>query len=176
MTYSIDRLVRGVATASILSVLALGSLAASASPLVIAQATTAPAPGQQQPPAGNATAPVGHSVDQLAKRVEARIADLHKKLKITAAQEPQFTAVADAMRSNAHAMDSLLEERSADMDRTAVASLRWYERLTNAHAAALKTFVPAFDALYSALSDSQRKTADTMFQRFAERPSAHKSK
>lgn len=174
MTYTVDRIARGVAVAGLLGVLALGSLTANASPSVVAQAT--PAPGmssqiQQQPPGGNAVVPERR---RHGAPVEARIADLHRKLKITAAEEPQFAAVADVMRANAQSMDTLLEERGRDTDKTAVASLRWYERLTDAHVAALKTFVPAFEALYTTLSDSQRHTADAMFQRFGQRPSPHR--
>lgn len=43
-------------------------------------------------------------------------------------------------------------------------SLIWYQRLTEGHAAALKKFVPALDALYAVLSASQRKKADAAFQ------------
>lgn len=170
MTQAIDWLARAVAAASMVSALALGSPPANASPWVLAQATPAPAvstPTPQTPPGGNTAAQTPRSPTEM---VEARIADLHTKLRITAAQEPQFTAVADVMRGNAQSMEALLQERAKDTDRTAVSSLRWYERLTDTHAAALQKFVPAFAALYAVLSDSQRKTADTMFERFAEPP------
>lgn len=176
MTYAIDRVALGVATAGILSVLALGTPRANALPLVFVQATPPPgmsSPVQQHASGGNAAAPNGPS---LGERAEARIADLHRQLQITAAEEAQFAAVANVMRANARSMDTLLEERSRDTDETAVASLRWYERLTDAHAAALKTFVPAFEALYATLSDSQRHAADVVFRRFAQRPAPQKSR
>lgn len=176
MTYAIDRVARAVAVTGVLSALALGSPTANASPLDLAQVTPTPgvsSPTPQKPPGSNTAAPKPRTPSE---QVEARIADLRTKLMITAAEESQFTAVADVMRANAQSMEALLEERVRDTDKTAVGSLRWYERLTGAHAAALKTFVPAFEALYTALSDSQRKTADAMFQRFAQHPLPHKSR
>jgi hypothetical protein len=63
-----------------------------------------------------------------------------------------------------------LQERAKATDTSAVASLKWYERLTDTHAEALKKFIPAFETLYASLSDTQKKEADTMFRRFAARP------
>jgi len=108
--------------------------------------------------------------------MEGRITDLHTRLGITAAEESQFTALAEVMRANANVMGSLLEQRAKDTDKTAVGTLRWYSRLTDAHAATLSKFVPAFEALYATLSESQRKTADAMFQRFAQGPAPAGSK
>jgi autotransporter translocation and assembly factor TamB len=159
-----------------LSALALAAPSASASPRDFAQATSAPAvssPTPQTPPGGTAAAPSPPSPIEVA---EARITDLRTKLQITAAEEAQFTVVAEVMRANAHSMQALLAERARDTGSTAVDALRWYERLTDTHAAALEKFVPAFAALYAAMSDSQQKIADTMFQQFAERPVPPNSK
>jgi hypothetical protein len=176
MTYAIDWPARAVAAAGILSLLALGSPRANASPLDFAQATPAPAvsnPAPATPPGGTAAAPSPRGPAELS---EARIADLRTRLQITAAEESQFTAVATIMRANAQAMEALLADRNKDTDSTAVGALRWYERLTAAHAEALKTFVPAFEGLYTTLSDSQRKTADAIFAQFARRPLPPKSR
>ncbi len=105
-----------------------------------------------------------------AHHVQDRIAELRAKLHITAAQEPQFTALADVMTANAQSLASLLQQRVQDNDASAVASMRWYERLVEAHADALKKFVPVFDQLYTSLSDEQKKTADAVFERFGGRP------
>ncbi len=176
MTYAIDWRAHAVAAAGILSALALGSPTANASAWRLAQAApaaSASGPAPQAPSSGAAAAPSPRSP---AEMVEARITDLRTKLQITAAEESRFTAVADVMRANAQSMEALLGERVRNMDTTAIGALRWYERLTDAHAAALNKFVPAFEALYTALSDSQRKTADAMFQRFAQRPLPPKSR
>lgn len=159
MIYRVNWLGRGITVAGILGALVAGSPMANAASLQIAQ--TGPAPS------GTAGASHRHSLTGL---VETMITDLHTKLKITAAEEPQFGAVSDVMRSNAQAMEALLQERKKDTDKTAVGSLHWYERLADAHADALKKFNPPFEALYTALSDSQRKTADGLFEHFGERP------
>ena len=178
MTNVIDWLARAAA-AGIVGALALGSPAADAARWDVAQGTSAqgtPAPGVTD--AAPASPQVGTAEAAAladARLAEARIKDLHTKLQISAAEEPRFTALADVMRANARSMQALLEARAKDTDRTAVTALRWYSRLTEAHAAALKQFVPAFEALYTALSDSQRATADTIFQQFLQRPSPRKA-
>ena len=102
-------------------------------------------PGQSTQPAG----PVTH--------VEVRIADLHQQLHITSAQEPQFKAYADVMRSNARAIEALFQQRTQNTDRSAPARLRWYAQLTAAHAEAISKLVPVFDTLYQDLSNEQKK-------------------
>jgi LTXXQ motif family protein len=113
---------------------------------------------------------VADTVHGPASRVQARIADLHAKLHITAEQDPQFKIMADVMSANADALQALLERRAQDKEKSAVASMRWYERLVDAHSDALKKFVPAFEQLYASLSGEQKKAADEMFARFGGRP------
>ena len=111
-------------------------------------------------------------------RVEARIMDLHSKLKITPAQEEQWTAVTRVMRENARTMDAVRQSRlenAANM--TALDDVKSYSEIVEAHAEGLKNFVPAFEALYESMSDSQKKLADQTFRarvntRMASRPAA----
>lgn len=148
------RIGRGVATLGVALLLST----ATASPWStwgLAQATTA---STTSAPAASPTAnrePAAH--------VEARIADLHKRLHITADQEPQFKAFADVMRANAQSMEALFHERAQHRDRTAMGQLHWYAQLTTAHAEALNRLLPVFDALYGSLSDTQKKAADAAF-------------
>lgn len=118
--------------------------------------------------ATNAATPVATgSPAQIAPldRVEKRISDLHSKLRITPAQEPQWTAVAQAMRDNAKSMDALIKERSANSKTmTALDNLRSYEKLADAHEDGLKKLIPAFQALYDTMSDDQKKSADAAFR------------
>lgn len=98
-------------------------------------------------------------------RVEARITTLHAQLKITSAEEPQWTAVAQAMRDNASSVHSLVEQRKAQAGQmTAVDDLKSYEAITDAHADGLKKLIPAFEQLYTSMSDDQKKTADQIFR------------
>ena len=140
---------------------------ASDSPTGVLIAEATPAPETNSEPT-RADEPMAH--------VDARIATLHKQLQITAAQEPQFKAFADVMRSNAQAMNALFQERSRSTDNTAVTRLRWYAQLTEAHAEALKKLVPVFDALYQGLSEKQKATANTVFDEIRVRRPAHKAK
>ena len=146
-----------------------GQLVAQVAPAPTAPGVSTPVPvtpGQQVQQPGNlpARTPAGP-----AERVETRISDLHEKLHITPAQEPQFKACADVMRSNAQAMQALLQQEVKDAEATAVNVLRSYERLTATHAEAMNKFVPIFETLYMSLSEEQKKVADKIFQPIEQR-------
>lgn len=175
MTRVVGSLAQAVVTAGVLAALAAMQPVANASPNQFAQAAPAAAapaePARTVPSQPAQPAPRSHRAEPTRRqRVEIMISDLHKKLGITAAEQSQFNAVAEVMRANARTMESLLVERTRDSNRSAVASVRWYERLTEAHAAALKNFIPPFETLYAALSESQRKAADSIFLQISERP------
>jgi hypothetical protein len=98
-------------------------------------------------------------------KVEAHIKALRSKLHITSAQETQWNAVAQVMRDNAHAIADLREERAEQAKAmNAVEQLKAYEAITDAQAAGIHKFLPAFQALYDTMSDSQKKTADALFR------------
>jgi hypothetical protein len=97
--------------------------------------------------------------------VEARIKDLHKRLHITAAQKPQWDALAMVMRDNAQAMEDLQKQRASDsQSMNAVDVIKSYESVIEAHEDGMKKFVPPFEALYNTMSDAQKKTADSLFR------------
>ena len=187
MTRVVGSFARAVMMAGILGTLAAPWAMAGASPNQFAQATPVPAqPAPTAPPQPGQTAPAqtapgSHRMHRAAVRtraqlVEVMISNMRTQLRITPAEQSQFDAVADVMRTNAKVMEILLDERAHDTDQSAVASLQWYEKLTDAHAAALKNFTPAFETLYATLSAGQRKAADAMFLRLAERPFTPKSR
>src|SRR5450830_2192628 len=96
---------------------------------------------------------------------EMRIKDMHAKLKITAAEESQWTKVADVMRDNAKTMDTLTQARvDHAKDLTAVDDLKSYGEITEAHADGIKKLTPVFSDLYASMSDTQKKEADTLFR------------
>jgi hypothetical protein len=108
-------------------------------------------------------APAAESPSKSA--VESRINELHRKLKITEAQEPQWDAVARVMRENAQEMEALQKQRASDaksMD--AVGVVKSYAQVVQAHEEGIRKFIPAFEDLYNSMSDSQKKVADTMFR------------
>ncbi len=143
---------------------------ASGSPagMLMAQAAPAPAtPGAANPAPqapGQPTPPEGP-----AARVEIRITELHGQLHITPAQEPQFTAYADVLRVNAQAMQALFQERAQSTDMSAPTRLRWYARLTAAHAEGVSKLVPVFETLYQSMSDQQKKATDKVFEEIRQR-------
>jgi len=110
-----------------------------------------------------------------ASHVEQRIKRLHNQLKITAAQETQWAAVAQVMRDNAQAVGSLAtERRQKASSMNAVDDLRAYQKIADAHAAGLDKLVPAFEALYAAMSPDQQKNADAIFAKAKRKPAAKK--
>jgi len=126
----------------------------------MAQASPAPEPTAKAMPADS--------------RVEAHIKSLHNALHITAAQEPQWQAVAEVMRDNAKTTRALVEERTAKAKTmTAIDDLHSYAAIADAHAAGIKKLTPAFEALYATMSDAQKKNADVVF-RHRPRPSPPK--
>ena len=109
-------------------------------------------------------------------RTEARIKDLHARLKITPAQEDLWNKVTQVMRDNAKTMDTLNQARfEKAKTMTAIEDLKSYSEIAQAHADELKNFIPVFEALYDSMSDDQKKDADTLF-RHGEHQSHKKSK
>jgi periplasmic protein CpxP/Spy len=97
-------------------------------------------------------------------RVEARIKELHTKLKINPAQEELWNNVTQAMRDDAKTMEALIKARTEkEGTMTAVDDLKSYSEIAQAHADGLKKFIPLFEPLYASMSDSQKKDADKLF-------------
>ena len=124
-------------------------------------ATIAFAPG----PVIAATASAAKATSE--DRVEARVKDMHAKLKITKAQEDQWAKVAQVMRANAKTMDALTQarfEKAKTKNMTAVDDLKSYAEITGAHEDGIKKFIPVFTTLYNSMSDAQKKDADALFR------------
>jgi hypothetical protein len=135
-----------------------------------AQTASAPAPGVKSAASGTVTPIRAHR-----ETVEARIQDLHQRLGITAAQEPQWQTVAQAMRENAAAVARVAKERhDKQASMTAMDDLRSFEALTAAQADGARKLTAAFEPLYASMSDEQKKDADAIFARRA-RPHRHRA-
>jgi|GEM_PF-1591030 protein CpxP len=106
-------------------------------PLILAQA---PAP---QPP-----------------NVEANIAQLHQRLAITPAQEPQFSALANIMRQNARMMPA----GPPPANLNAVDGLRLAIQYGQQEIDGMRRMLPALQALYAVLTPAQRQAADQAFR------------
>ena len=149
--------------------------ASGSSAMLMAQAAPAPTTPGAPSPAPQAAGQPTQSDNPIA-HVEIRIAELHDQFHITPVQEPQFKAYADAMRSNAQAMQTLFQERAQSPNTTAIGELHWYARLTTAHGEALTKLVPVFDALYQSMSDQQKKAADKVFAQLQQRRSPRQAR
>lgn len=148
---------RGVLAASVLFGACLLLLPASA----MAQASPPPPPA-----AAAAPAPPGPD-----SRVEVRIKSLHARLRITPAEEPQWQAFAAVMRDDAKTTGALVEARVAKLNTmTAVDDLNSYAAIAAAHAAGVQKLATAFEPLYAAMPDAQKKRADAVFRARPQRP------
>ena len=138
-------------------------------PAAMAQSQSAAAQGTTPPPpAAEASPPVaGKNAEE---RVEGRIKELHAQLRITPAEEPQWNEFAQVMRENARDMDQAFLQRAQQfptMD--AVQNMQSYEQIAEEHAKRVQKLVPAFQKLYDAMPDQQKRLADQVFRANAEK-------
>jgi hypothetical protein len=128
-------------------------------PAVTTPAPTAPAPG----------APAQTAQGRRAEaQAEKWIADLHSRLRITAAEQPQWDALAQVMRENAMHTDQVFSQELGNPAKaTALDDMRAYATITEAHAEDIQKLLPAFEALYNAMSPEQKQTADNVFRQYA---------
>ena len=129
-----------------------------------------PASAQQKDVAASVSALTPEMKARATLRSETRIRHLHDRLKISPPQEALWEPVAQAMRSNAAVLsDTLRSHRKDAADMTAVNDLKTFQIIADEHAAGLKKFIPAFEALYNSMDSAQKGRADHVFserQRF----------
>ncbi len=96
---------------------------------------------------------------------ETQIKRLQGALTITKAQEELWITLTQVMRSNAKDMDAFTKERAENTKAmNSVERIRLHSEITEAHLDQLKKFLTPFEALYSSMSDEQRKSTDAIFQ------------
>jgi periplasmic protein CpxP/Spy len=113
----------------------------------------------------------GHPVagKNAAERVEHRITELHAQLRITPAERQQWDQFVEVMRENARDMDQAFIQRAQQFpSMNALQNMQSYEQLAEAHARHLQKLVPAFENLYNAMPDQQKRLADQVFRANAE--------
>jgi hypothetical protein len=111
--------------------------------------------------------------------LDQRISSLHAALKITPAEETDWTKVADVMRRNEDAMQKMVADRKAQVphELTAVQDLKTYQKFTEAHADGLTDLIASFETLYTEMPDDQKLVADHVFAHFGhDRPTMHSAK
>jgi hypothetical protein len=170
------------------------TLAQRAAPLLIttmlvaapvwAQTTASPtATTTQTAPSGTSQKAMPHSSRAAMARqpgettqslVERRITDLHGKLHITSQQSQPWDQFAQVMRDNAREMDQVYQQRAEKLgSMSAVDNMQSYAQIEQQRAQDAQKLVPAFQTLYSSLSDQQKKTADQIFRNHAANAHAH---
>lgn len=157
-----------VAVAALLSLPAAAWAQSSQSPAT--QAATPP------PPAAAASPMADHPVPgkNAEERVENRIKELHAQLRITPAEEPQWNEFAQVMRENAREMDQAFMQRAQQFPTmNAVQNMQSYEQISEEHAQRVQKLVPAFQKLYDAMPDQQKRLADQVFRANAEKHIQH---
>src|ERR1700726_5119517 len=146
-------------------------------PTAMAQSRqTAAVQGAASPPPAAAASPLaGHPVPgkNAEERVERRIKELHVQLQITPAEEPQWNEFAQVMRENARDMDQAFMQRAQQYPTmNAMQNMQSYQQMAEAHVQHLQKLVPAFDNLYNAMPEQQKKLTDQVFRANAERHAA----
>jgi protein CpxP len=137
----------------------VSALALAAPSPASAQATTAPAADPMPAKHGAKATPL--------ERADTRIATLHEKLHITDAQGAQWQEFAQVMRDNAKATGTLIKTRHENAKTmTAIDDMRSYHEIAQEHADGAKKLLKAFEPLYAAMSDEQKKNADAVFGHF----------
>jgi hypothetical protein len=158
-------------TAGFAVVPALAQSSPPGAPAVPAPSSPAPASTTTTPPAGT-PAPTTAVQAPRGKRAEARaekwISDLHSRLRITAAEQPQWDALAQVMRENAMHTDQVFaQEQGNPAKATALDEMRAYAIITEAHAEDMQKLLPAFETLYNAMTPEQKLAADAVFRQYA---------
>jgi hypothetical protein len=129
-----------------------------------AYAQTPNAPAGTPPVAGAAAPAMAGSASKRDAAVEKHIKDLHAQLKITPAEETQWSVVARAMRDSAVATDQAIDKREGIVgSATAIDNLNSYGDIAQAHADGVKKLAAAFAPLYASMPADQKKVADTVF-------------
>ena len=136
-----------LASAAVVALLVLPAAA-------LAQPTQSPAPAA--PPAAASSPMTSQPVPgkNMEERVDNHIKQLHAQLQITPAEQPQWEQFAQVMRDNARDMDRAFIQRA----------MQSYEQIAEAHAQHLQKLVPAFDNLYNAMPEQQKKLTDQVFR------------
>ena len=139
------------------------ALAGAVLTLSLAVAATG-ATAQAQAPAGQKPGAASGPAAPAGNPIEGQLAEVKKRLSITAAQEPQFDQFATIVKQNAQTMDALMKKATAqDAQQNAVEGLRTAASFAQTEADNLKRLVPALEALYASLSEQQKRAADKLF-------------
>jgi uncharacterized coiled-coil protein SlyX len=145
-----------------LPLLTLGAFSAAATAAGVGDPTVV----HPQAGSGQAASPgrpdAGHNA---GANIERRIADLHAKLEITPAQQAEWDLFAQVMRDNARSIDETFQQREKALPGlNAAENIESYSQLATEHSREVQKLVPAFQALYDKMTDTQKHHADQVFR------------
>jgi hypothetical protein len=99
------------------------------------------------------------------EHTEARIKQLQGALKITAEQDALWNNLTLVMRDNAKEMDAFTKDKSESIKTmNSVEHMKFHSQLSELQLTHVKKFIPPFEALYTSLTDEQKKITDTIFR------------
>jgi hypothetical protein len=115
------------------------------------------ATGKKKPPVAARISAVDYT--------ESQIKQLQSALNFTETQEVLWNGVTQVMRENAKVMDALTKDKAENFETmNAVERMKHHSQTTEAHLEQMKKLIPPFEALYSSMSDEQKKITDTTFR------------
>lgn len=114
---------------------------------------------------GNAGGAMGMGQMMDPGRIEGRIAFLKTELKITAAQQPLWTAFTEALKANRAMMGDMQEMMMAAQGGgtpTLIQRIDGHERVLATRLEAVRRLKAALGPLYGSFDDAQKRTADQL--------------
>ena len=155
----------------------LATLALAGSPAFAQTPAPAPAPEPAQTPAPANPVPSA-ATPKAAKaesQVDQRIAQMHRRLKITPQQEPAWSGFTQIMRDNAASTEQAYKDRRASLaTMSAEQNMQNFAQIVQSRAQGVQSLSASFQTLYDAMSDDQKRTADNLFRHYADRAEARK--
>lgn len=149
------------------SILAIGASA------LIAGAVPLPASAQTTPAAPSTAHSQGVSPGQ---RAEQRLAQMHRDIGITPAQEGVWDQFAKASVDNANKLDAAFRDRAAQVgSMNAVQSMDSFVKIDLQRAQDMQAMEQQFQQLYAALSPEQQQKVDAVFRDNAQRAATHRT-
>jgi hypothetical protein len=127
--------------------------------------------GQTQAPAAAPEVRRERPTHLPGERIDARLAYMKTALKITPAQEQQWSAVEAVVRKQTAAMDAQIQQRRAQprdanaLRPDAIARLEQRQQMMSRAAAGLDELLTAAKPLYASFNADQKKVADEMLNR-----------
>ncbi|MDO9499314.1 Spy/CpxP family protein refolding chaperone [Falsiroseomonas sp.] len=134
----------------------------------------APGPGMAGPGAGMMGGDMGRMMQQMMqnrmatasmqpfRRIEGHLAFFRAELRVTDGQMQQWSAFADAVRTQSDRLRQAMQQAMGSSSGTAPEQMERRVALLSAHLEAMRAISAAATPFYAALSEEQRRTADEL--------------